>query len=196
MANPVEIVGVYRVTPSAEIGTPTRVAVDVDGNVKTTGAASMYPIATKPAAPVSITVSQTVTAELYATGEAVGGKLTLTGLGNAGAITKVVIRDKAAQNVAYELWLFDADPTTATITNGAAFAVSATDLPKVVAVIPVAGLVSGGTGGGVITAASIYVPFNLASGTVGYAALVVRGAPTYASTTDISVTVVAEPAAA
>lgn len=139
-----------------------------------------------------VIVPLTVTAELYATGESVGGKIKLVGLGNSGAITKVNVKDKAGQSVAYDLFLFRSEPTAATITNGAAFAIS-TDLAKCLGVIPVAGLSSGGTGGGMISTSNIYHPFALDGSEDGWAALVVRGAPTYASVSDVTLEVMTEP---
>lgn len=159
------------------------------------GASSMYPLAAKSAAPVSIAVAQTVTAGAYSAGQSVGGKITLTGLGNAGAITGIVFRDKAKQAATYELWIFNADPTNATITDNAAFAVHATDLAKVIDIIPIPAPANGGTGGGASVVNGIYRPYKLPAGTTGYAALVTRGTPTFASTSDISLDVIAEVAA-
>ena len=128
----------------------------------------------------------------YSAGHSVGGKLLLRDFMNSGAITSVYIRDKDAQSVAYELWLFRKDPVAATITDKTTFAVS-TDLANLAApVIPIAGLYSGGTGGGVLGVASIYVPFYIQETKDVYMALITRGTPTYTSGNAVQLVITAE----
>lgn len=141
------------------------------------------------------TIQQTVTAALYASGNAVGGKITLTDLFPAGseyncAITDVVLIDKAAQSVAYNLMFFDAD-LAGTVTDKTAFAVDAADLLKSNGHLALSGLVSLGAAGGIITLSNIYKRLTL-TGRSGYAVLVTTGAPTYASTSDILLRITTE----
>lgn len=140
-------------------------------------------------------VQQTVTAGAYSTGNAVGGKITLTNLFPLGstydcAVTDVVLLDKAGQVVNYELHFFDSD-LAGTVTDKTAFAVAAADLPKSLGHLALAGLVSLGANGGVITLSNIYKRLTLV-GRSAYAVLLVRGAPTYASTSDVLLRITTE----
>jgi hypothetical protein len=141
------------------------------------------------------TIQQTVTAALYASGNAVGGKITLSNLFPAGseyncAITDVVLIDKAAQSVGYNLIFFDAD-LAGTVTDKTAYAVSAADLLKSQGHLALGGLVNLGASGGIITSSNIYKRLTL-TGPSGYAVLVTTGAPTYASTSDILLRITTE----
>jgi len=141
------------------------------------------------------TIQQTVTAALYASGNAVGGKITLSDLFPAGseydcAITDVVLIDKAAQSVGYNLMFFDAD-LAGTVTDKTAYAVSAADLLKSQGHLVLSGLVNLGASGGIITQSNIYKRLTL-TGRSGYAVLVTTGAPTYASTSDILLRITTE----
>lgn len=142
------------------------------------------------------TIQQTVTASSpYSAGNAVGGKITLSDLFPAGseyncAITDVVLIDKAAQGVTYDLMLFDAD-LAGTVTDKTAYAVSAADLLKSQGHLALGGLVNLGAAGGIITLSNIYKRLTL-TGRSGYAVLVTRGAPTYASTSDILLRITTE----
>lgn len=141
------------------------------------------------------TIQQTVTAALYASGNAVGGKITLSDLFPAGseyncAITDVVLIDKAAQSVGYNLMFFDAD-LAGTVTDKTAYAVSAADLLKSQGHLALGGLVNLGASGGIITLSNIYKRLTL-TGRSAYAVLVTTGAPTYASTSDILLRITTE----
>ena len=140
--------------------------------------------------------SAAVTAALYATGNCVGALRTFAGMaraaGQGGILQTAIIRDKAGQNVAYDLFLFDSAP--ATPTDKTAIALSAADLAKCIGVVSFAGAALGAaTTMGVVTAAGLGMAYKLASGTTLYGILVARGAPTYASTSDIAVELIAVP---
>ena len=142
-----------------------------------------------------ITIQQTVTAALYATGNAVGGKITLPNLFPAGseykcAITDLVLLDKSAQAVAYDLALFDSD-LAGTVTDKTAYAVHASDLPKSLGHLSLSAASAWGAAGGVITLSNIYKRLTLV-GVNAYAVLIARGAPTYASTSDVSLRITTE----
>jgi len=87
-----------------------------------------------------VTATPTITAGAYSLGDAVGGKLTFTGLFNAaycgGVLTNVTISDKSQQMVALNLWLFNQD-FTATADN-ALFDPSDADLLNCIGVVKVA----------------------------------------------------------
>ena len=130
-----------------------------------------------------------VSTSIYAAGDAVGGKRTLTNAlrtsGGTGILESITILDRANQKAAMELFIFDSDPSAATITDNSAFVFSTDDL-KVLAHITIAD--------------TDYVTINSkamatlkgigitlkGSGTANlYAALVTTGTPTYAATTDV-----------
>src|SRR5919108_1061175 len=80
----------------------------------------------------------TVTASsAYASGNAVGALLTFAGMarvaGQGGVLQTVLLRDKAGQNVPYDLLLFDAAPSTPT--DKQALALSDVDLAKCIGVV-------------------------------------------------------------
>ena len=139
-----------------------------------------------------------VTAAAYSTGNAVGAKRTFSSMalasGLGGILQTVIVRDKAGQNVNYDLILFDADPTSTTITDKAAVAVNTADLAKIIGVVSLTGIVLGAAATmGVLTASGLGLAYKLTSGTTIYGILVTRGAPTYASTSDVSVELIALP---
>jgi hypothetical protein len=135
------------------------------------------------------TVQQTVTAGTYTAGNAVGGKITLSDLCPAGteykkALVDVVLLDKAAQAAAYDLVFFDSD-LAGTVTDKAAYAINAADLPKCLGHVSLASASAFGAAGGIVSLSNIYKRLTL-TGPNAYAVLVARGAPTYASTSDVS----------
>lgn len=131
-----------------------------------------------------------VSTSAYTAGDAVGAKRTLTGalrLSNGTAILEsITLLDRSNQKAGMELFIFDSDPSAATITDNAAFVFSTDDL-KVLARITIAATdyvtmdskaIAQIKGLGVaLTGAN--------SNTSLYAALVTTGTPTYAATTDI-----------
>lgn len=87
-----------------------------------------------------LTVTPVIDTGIYAAGDAVGGKQTLTNAarvsGNQTVLDTIVIRDLGNQKPNLTILLFDSDPTAATITNNAAFAFS-TDITKLIGKINV-----------------------------------------------------------
>ena len=160
------------------------------GGLKIEGVATgiAVPVSTPPT--IKVTSEQTVAATAHAAHDAVGGKISFASAvlsaGAGGTIQSAVLRDKAGNEVPYDLFLFDSDPSAATITDDAPFVLS-TDLAKCIGVIEFAGMAKGGTPG-VISMPGLGLQFKLASGTTLYGALVVRGTgATYVSTSDVSV---------
>ncbi len=139
-------------------------------------------------------VQQTVQAALYATGNAVGGKIILPDDGAGSlyrcAIVDVLLIDKAAQAVSYELLLFGAD-LEGTVADKTAYVMHANDRAKCLGALQLGGLMSYGGGGGIISLSNIYKRLTL-TGQNGYGVLVTRGAPTYAGTTDVSLRITTE----
>ena len=162
-----------------------------DGKLVALQADSAGSLITRGPISIRVTSTQTVTAAAYSSGNCVGGKITFSNAvrvaGQGGVIAGVTIRDKAGQNVPYDLFLFDADPTNTTITDKIAVAINTADLAKVIGVVSLTGIVLGAASTmGVLTNAPS-LGFKLGSGTTMYGILVTRGAPTYASTSDVSI---------
>jgi hypothetical protein len=150
-------------------------------------------------APITVFVSSTPTIDtnIYATGELLGTKLTFTGAFHersaAGYLTSVKVDDKAAQAHDLELVIFSEDPSGTTFTNQAAFDIADTDLTKVVAVISLGSATRfAWADNGIKFVGSLAIPLQGRSGdgatTTLYGALLSRGTPTFASTSDLKVT--------
>ena len=137
----------------------------------------------------AITQTPTVTAGAYVAGDAVGGLLTFADAARSqltGVVTTVVITDKAAQGVDLELVLFG---TTFTPTaDNAPFDPSDADLLNIIGVIPVDNHFAFNDNG-VSHRRNVGLWFEAQATTI-YGQLVTRGAPTYASTSDLQVTIV------
>ena len=145
-------------------------------------------------------VEQTITAEAaaYATGDLIGGAvIELVGAvpgdaGQAGSqggiIQSVIITDLAAQTANIDVVFFDANPTNTAFLDNSAFDVHDTDLRDVIGVVAITDWKSFSTNS-IGQAMNVVLPFTLDSGSTLYAALISRGAPTFASTTDLSLRV-------
>lgn len=137
-----------------------------------------------------LSVTPTISASPdYSAGDAIGGKQTLTSAvlvsGGVSVLDSLVVIDKANQSPQFDVLIFDADPSAATITDNSAFVFS-TDISKLIARVPVvtANWQS-------IDSVAIASLGNLgiklkASGTANlFAAVVARGAYNAASTGDL-----------
>ena len=78
-----------------------------------------------------------------------------------------------------------------TVTDKTAYAVHASDLPKSLGHLSLSAASAWGAAGGVITLSNIYKRLTLV-GVNAYAVLIARGAPTYASTSDVSLRITTE----
>lgn len=140
-----------------------------------------------------VAVTPTITAGAYSTGDAVGGLLTFTdileGLGKSGLIHTVSIVDKAAQLAQLELVLFDQSFTAAA--DNAAFDPSDADLANCIGVVPIyATDYFNFTDNAIAVVRNVGLVVDLQQSSTDhnlYGQLVVRGTPTYASTSDIIV---------
>ena len=163
-------------------------AVPVSGTV--TAAASENHVGEVATAGKLVQVALTVsTSPAYTAGDSIGGKITIANAvrvsGGVSVLASLEILDRANQKPAGTIYIFNADPTNATLTDNAAFVFSTDDL-KVIAQIPVS--------------TSDYVTTNSkatanlsglarivgpASGTTLYAAFVTTSTPTFAATADV-----------
>lgn len=138
-----------------------------------------------------------VQAAAYAANDLVGGKRTLASAvrksGGTAHIKGVTIIDQAANSAAnsvYDLILFNSDPTGTTFTENAALDVADADMSKVLAVIRIDGVAGSTLFTNVDNNAlfkAVEVPIIQSGTTSLFAALIARGAPTFAATTDVIV---------
>ena len=144
-----------------------------------------------------ITVTPTVsTTPAYASGDAVGGKLTLPNAvrlaGGVGIIRSIVLTDKGKQNAAIDVVVFRADPTATTFTDNAALSVADADLLSIAGVVSVAAAdYAAFVDNSVATKSGLGLAVNSITTTL-YACLVTRGTPTYTASSDLQLTVVIE----
>ncbi len=146
--------------------------------------------------PITIfsTATPTVDTSAYASGDLIGGKLTFNNaLGDqsgTGAVNSIKIVDQAAQASDLDLVIFSSNPTNTTFTDQVALDIADADLSKVVAVITLGSSTRFSfADNSVHYIGSLYIPVQGAtSNTVLYGALVSRGTPTFAASTDVSVT--------
>jgi hypothetical protein len=132
-----------------------------------------------------------VTIGAYSAGNAVGAKRTLANAvrssGGTGILQSITILDRANQKAAMTLFIFDADPTNATITDKVAFVFGIDDL-KVIAQVSIASSDYVTTNTKALALISgLQIPLKAASGTTLYAVLVTTGTPTYAATDNVQV---------
>ncbi len=137
----------------------------------------------------------TVQAAAYASGDLVGGLIRLdncnpdnTGRRDAGGlIQSVAIADLAAQNITKDVVFFDSNPDGTTFTENAALDIADADLLKIIGVAQVSSWFSFNDNS-MGQAVNLAIPFAIAGAPL-YAAIVERGAPTYASTADLHIRV-------
>jgi hypothetical protein len=132
-------------------------------------------------------------ASIYADGDLVGGKITLASAvraaGAGGVIQAITLTDLAKQSAAIDVIFFNADPSTTTFTDNAAFDVADAELVNIIGIVKLAAAdYAAFNDSSAICKTGINLPFVLA-GTSLYAALVTRGTPTYAATTDVKLRV-------
>lgn len=137
-----------------------------------------------------VSATPTITAGAYSAGDLVGGKLSFSSAvrsaGGGGMLHTVVITDLGKQDAVLDLVLFDSDPSGTTFTDNDPLDVADADLTKIVGVVQVL-TYTDFNDNSVACEPAAGIVFKLASGTTLYGALVARTAPTYASTSDLTV---------
>jgi hypothetical protein len=80
------------------------------------------------------------TGDAYGANYVVGGLLTFSHalINKGGILENVMVTAKQVENIGAALFLFDIDPTATIWTDDAVAAIAAADIPKVIAVIPLA----------------------------------------------------------
>lgn len=147
----------------------------------------------------TLAISQTPTIDtgLYATGDAVGGKLTFDFQGDNkafhGLITKIIIIDKDSETAPFDLVLFN-DDFTATA-DQSAFDPTDADLLNCLGFLSIAttDYASFADNSVAVKTSGRQMPCDfVCTKGVLYGQLVVRGAPTYTAATDIVVKLIVE----
>lgn len=129
------------------------------------------------------------TSPAYTAGDDVGGLITIANAVRVSAgvsiLASIQLLDRANQKPTGAIYIFDANPGSATITDNAAFVFSTDDL-KVVAQIPVSTsdwVTTNSKASANLSALAREV--QAASGTTLYAVFVTTSTPTFAATTDM-----------
>lgn len=140
---------------------------------------------------ISAATALTVTASAYTSGNCMGGKITIANIARAnditGRLTKLVMQSKSLQTFAFDVVLFNADPSASTFTDRGTFDVVAADWNKVIGVVHVSDWTALGATRSSAQALGLNIPFSPVSGArTLYAAIAVRSTPTPASTSDFS----------
>ena len=152
------------------------------------------PVPTTREDPFDISVTPTITAGLYAAGDALGGRLEFANAARVasggGTITKVVITDDDSEEAPVDIVFFD-QAFTATADN-APFDPSDADLQNCIGFIDVAAtdFATFNDNSAAAKASGLRMPFDFdlaAAVTTLYAQMVVRSTPTYTATDDLTV---------
>lgn len=136
-----------------------------------------------------VDVQLTVQAAAYATGDVIGGKITIPNAmardGGAGLLQSVVLCSKADLTVNMDLVIFSADPANTTFTENGAVDIATTDVAKVLGALSLTTRVDLGTP--VVAALNnLNMPVQAAAASRSlFACLVARGAYTPAATADV-----------
>jgi hypothetical protein len=126
----------------------------------------------------SSTASPTVQTAAYASGNDIGGLITLTGaVAVRGYIQNTSITMADSQTPTLDVFFFNANPTGSTITDKTNIAIATADLPKVIGIAHVSDC-SSGSAPTICQAQNLAMPYQLASGTTYYIAIVARNAIT------------------
>lgn len=159
------------------------------GNLVGVSATNQLPVASYTAT-TQVQVNPTITASGYTAGFVVGGKLTFANAvrGTSGVLQSITITSKSVNaGSGYKFYLFTTNPTNSTWTDHAAPAINAADIPFLMDEFA---LPSSDSGLGTATlnvSDNLGRAFNAASSSL-YGILVCTSANTYASTSDVFVT--------
>jgi len=136
------------------------------------------------------TAAPTCDTNIYASGDLIGGKLSLAINKANGIIQTITLADKANQKSALDVVFFVADPSATTFTDQAAFDVDDADLLKIAGRKSIAATDYVSYNDNAEATVNASIAFQLTSDiTTLYACIVSRGTPTYASASDLQLRV-------
>ncbi len=140
---------------------------------------------------VVITPTITVDTAAYAAGDSIGGKLTLTNAmresGGTGVLSGLTLIDRANQKPALEIFLFDSDPSAATITDNAAFVFGADDFKVIAKVVVAAADWTTINSKATAELANLNRVVRAVGSRNLFAAVVATGTPTFAASTNLQI---------
>lgn len=142
---------------------------------------------------VAITVVPTINPAAYAANDVIGTDAPHAIAGatriaaGSGVIRSAVLADKTLQSTDIDVLLFGANPASSTFTDNTAIAVHADDIAKLVGILSFATWEQFAANQ-ISQLHDIGLHFKLAAGSTLYAVFVTRGAPTYASVSDLALT--------
>lgn len=137
-----------------------------------------------------VSVTPTISTSAYATGDQIGGIMTLTDAVRFDSneskgfseLVSVTILDSSKQNADIDVWFFKTSPTVTSVDNGA-FAMTAANMAaQCIGVVSAGVAYSDAAAVSVSSTCNLNLPLQVASGSNIYAIAVVRGTPTYATT--------------
>jgi hypothetical protein len=138
-----------------------------------------------------IPVQPTLDTNAYATGDVIGGKITLVGAAaQNGFVLSINIFDADGENDQLDFFFFNADLTgTSGYTDNAAFAVNAADMSNLVGAVSViaADYIAAGSDS-VATKSNINIPFRATQSGNLYVIMVIRATTTYTAASDLRLT--------
>jgi hypothetical protein len=138
---------------------------------------------------ISISTTVTTTAGAYSDGDNIGGLLKFKAadiyMDRVGYIQSAVLTDRASQEIDTDLIIFRDNPENSTFTDNAAFDVHDNDLDKILGIITF-DTYKTFNDNSIASEGQLSIPFNIVESQI-FAALVTRGTPTYASTSDITI---------
>lgn len=145
----------------------------------------------------TVTATPTISTSAYAAGDLIGGKMTLLNAvrfgdslrPGSGEIRSVTLTDKAKQSATIDVVFFSVDPDSTTFTDNAAFDPDDSDLVEMIGFASVDSWSDFNDNSVGVALNLTGLAFDVGQNTAIYAALVSRGTPTYASTTDLTLRV-------
>ena len=154
------------------------------------GGPTAYPITVGGITTVT-SVTPTITAGSYTTGKVIGGLITLSAGKTPGAATGIIhdvlISDLSNQKAPIDVFFFNANPTSSTLTDGSTFTVNAADITKFAGVCSILATdwVSDSAHG---FTNKLNQGIAFGSGGTGtiYAVMVIRGSATFSGTGDLT----------
>ncbi len=190
--NTITTAGTYPVTYGAYPLVRARISVKGAGSFLVALTATLAAAGITVLNPVSnVAVTPAVSAAAYSAGNVVGGKLTFQnvfGPSFSGELTDILVKSKSVQTTGYVLYLFSQDPTNSTWTNKAAPAINAADLPYLLGAYTL-GASDSGLGTETTNQLTAIKSQIFSTSQNLYGILTCVATPTYASTSDITVSV-------
>ncbi|MEW6303505.1 MAG: hypothetical protein AB1705_08550 [Verrucomicrobiota bacterium] len=138
---------------------------------------------------IAVTSRPTISTSAYTAGDNIGGKITLSSAVRVSAgkvrLDSITIVDQDNEKAALEIFLFDRDPTAATLTDNAALAFSTNDIHVIGRISVTAGDYVTLDSKAFATLSNLGIFLQANAGTSLYAAVAVTGTPTYTGTDDL-----------